>query len=356
MSKKDIDLSKISEEELLNLRICDLPLDINGTWLKECIEGLYRDLEKKNIKFKPPCYLADEWLTPDKEPVVGIPFFLVHPSLVKLEKKMMLDAEGANQNWCMKLLRHEAGHAINYAYQLYRKKRWQKIFGKFSKEYKDTYRFRPYSKSFVRHLEDFYAQHHPDEDFAETFAVWLTPDLNWQEQYKGWKAAVKLHYVDKLMQEIAQKEPLIKNGRKYWEAAKMKTTLKNFYRKKRRFYAAYFPDFHDSNLKKIFLNLGTDSHQGPSAAASVAVGNNPGQIPSWDIIKKYKKNILDTVSGWTGERKYIINELIETLISRSKELKLKSDKSEYLVIMEILAYITALVMNYSYTGGFRKES
>lgn len=179
MSKKNLDLSKLSEEELLNLRVCELPLSLEGTWLEDCVAELCQELKNKGFSFKPLCYLADEWLTTDKEPVVGIPFFLAHPVLIKLEKKMVLDAEGSTRSWCMKLLRHEAGHALNYAYKLYRKKKWRKVFGQFSQEYEGTYRFRPYSRNFVRHLEDYYAQYHPDEDFAETFAVWLTPGLDW---------------------------------------------------------------------------------------------------------------------------------------------------------------------------------
>ena len=210
----NLNLSSISEGDLLGLRICELPLTIEGTWLEDCVNELYRELDLANISFKPSCYLADEWLTPDGEPIIGIPFFLAHPTLTKLERKMMLDAEGGNKTWCMKLLRHEVGHALNYAYRLHKRKKWRDIFGKFSQEYTDTYRFRPYSKNFVRHLEDYYAQYHPDEDFAETFAVWLNPALDWRNQYKGWKAINKLNYVDSLMQEIKQKEPLVKKGKK----------------------------------------------------------------------------------------------------------------------------------------------
>jgi len=346
MSKETIDLSKSSEEEILNLRICELPLNLKGTWLEECVGELYRELKGKGLNFKPPCYLADEWLTPDKEPVVGVPFFLAHPALIKLEKKMVLDAEGSTRPWCMRLLRHETGHAINYAYKLYRRKKWQKIFGQFSKEYADTYRFRPYSRNFVRHLEDYYAQYHPDEDFAETFAVWLTPGLEWQTQYKGWKALGKLKYVDELMSEIKGKEPLVKSGKKYWEASRMRITLKNFYKKKCHSYRENFPDFHDSNLKKIFVF--TESSE-PSSAKK-----NKETLAA-NIIRRYKKDILNNVAKWTGEKKYIINELLDTIIKRCKALELISGEVESLAILKISTYITALVMNYIYTGGFRRE-
>ena len=123
MPKISIDLDNISEQDLLDVRICDLPVTIEGSWLEGCVSELFKNMDDKGIQFKPPCYLADEWLTPDGEPVCGIPFYLAHSTLIKLEKHMMLEAEGDSREWCMKLLRHETGHAINYAYQLYRKKR-----------------------------------------------------------------------------------------------------------------------------------------------------------------------------------------------------------------------------------------
>ncbi len=337
--KKLLDLSTISEEELLNLKICELPLKIEGTWLQSCVGELYQELERKGIKFKPPCYLADEWLTPDGEPVIGIPFFLAHPTLMKLEKKMMLDVEGGTKGWCMKLLRHESGHAINYAYRLYRRRKWQKIFGKFSKAYLDTYRFRPYSKSFVRHLEDYYAQYHPDEDFAETFAVWLTPGSNWRETYKGWKALEKLNYVEELIEEIKEKPPLVRRGRKYWHINSLRVTLKNYYKKKRLYYAEYFPDFHDVNLKKIFTEKSLPSQEGLSAK---------------DLIKKYRKQILSNVSEWTGEKKYVIADLLDTIEKRCKSLNLNIVESESSALLKFSTYITTLIMNYRYTGRFQK--
>ncbi|MCK5344322.1 MAG: hypothetical protein KAR20_13000, partial [Candidatus Heimdallarchaeota archaeon] len=142
--KKDINLSEQTEEQLLNFRIRDLPISIADSWLKECVEQLYSELEAKGIQFKPECYLADEWLAPDLEPVVGIPFFLAHPVLMKLERKIMLDVEGGTKQWCMKLLRHETGHAINYAYRLFNRKKWKETFGHFHQEYPDTYKYRPY--------------------------------------------------------------------------------------------------------------------------------------------------------------------------------------------------------------------
>ncbi|MFC1514944.1 hypothetical protein ACFL5X_03485 [Candidatus Omnitrophota bacterium] len=337
---KIANLSRIKESLLLETRICDLPLQIEGTWLASCVSALYAELESKSLVFKPECYLADEWCAPDNEPVLGMPFFLAHPALMRLEKKMMLEVEGGTKQWCMRLLRHETGHAINYAYKLYRRKSWQKVFGKFTQEYADTYRFQPYSKSFVRHLENYYAQYHPDEDFSETFAVWLTPRSKWLTQYRGWKALAKLEYVDKLMSRIRQKEPLVKKGTKYWALPGLKIKLKNYYKKKRKSWEEYFPDFHDPNLRRIFVQRCPESKDLTAAS---------------EIIRKYKRTIRDTVSAWTGEKKHIIDELLMNMVARCKDLELVVEDPEAVTVSKISTYLTTLTMNYIYTGRFQKR-
>ena len=341
-----MDLGKLSDEELLQSRMCDLPVSIKDTWLEECIQELYRELDERGIIFKPSFYLADEWLTPDKEPIIGIPFFLSHPALIKLEKKIMLEVEGGTKTWCMQLLRHETGHAINYAYKLFMRKKWQKVFGYISAEYEDTYRFRPYSKNFVRHLEDHYAQCHPDEDFTETFSIWLTPGSNWQEVYKGWKAIDKLLYVDEVMNDIKGKRPFVEKGKKYWEARKIKMTLNNFYNKKRRYHAEQFPDFHDAQLVKIFLPLGE------SELHSI----RKHEIPfAYVLLRKYKRYIMNNVARWTGEKKFVIDELLKKLITRCRTLNLVVTETESIAILKIATYITTSIMNSLYTGRFRRK-
>jgi len=337
---KSIDLSKLSEEDILNLRICDLPLKIQGIWLEDCVSQLYKELDEKDVRFKPLCYLADEWLTPDQEPVIAIPFYLADSTLTKLEKKMMLEAEGETREECMKLLRHETGHAINYAYKLYKKRKWQKIFGSFSEDYPDTYKFRPYSKSFVRHLSGHYAQYHPDEDFTETFAVWLTPGLDWQTQYKGWKALNKLKYVDQLINDLKDKEPLVKKGKKYWQVSTMRCTLQNYYKKKRKFREEDFPEYHDPQLKRIFQLRDEENKKAPFATS---------------LITKYRKDIINHVSFCTGEKKYVINSLIKEINQRCRQLKMVYTEEESPIVGKLSTYITTLIMNYIYTGWFRGE-
>ena len=201
------DWTSFTDEQLLQMRICDLKLKIPGTELESRIENFYRELGEKQVAFKPVCYLGDEWFCPDGASTIAIPFYLAHPRLKKLEEKMMMEVEGGTEAWCMRLLRHEMGHVLNHAYLLEKEPPWQKLFGPPSGDYSESFRARPYSKRFVRHLDGWYAQSHPEEDFAETVAIWLTPGLDWRRQYRGWKALEKLEYVDELMKRLAGKPP-----------------------------------------------------------------------------------------------------------------------------------------------------
>ena len=186
-------------QEILTKPIKDLGLKLEGSPLERLVQQLYRELERKGLRrFRPQCYLSDEWGCPSGEPVIGIPFYLADPKLARLEKEMN-DLEDRRE--IMMYLRHEAGHAFNYAYALYKTPEWRHCFGPFRRPYRDQYRPVPFSRQFVRHIAGWYAQKHPDEDFAETFAVWLTPGSDWQKLY-GAGALKKLQYVERVVREL----------------------------------------------------------------------------------------------------------------------------------------------------------
>ena len=199
--------------------------------------SLHEELEERGIRLRPHAWISSEWFSPDNTPGIAIPFYLAHPRLMKLEKKMMLDVEGGTWSECMAILRHEAGHTVQHAYQLHRRRRWQQLFGPSSKHYPLYYRPNPASRRYVQHLRLWYAQSHPDEDFAETFAVWLRPRSNWRTRYAGWPALKKLEYVDELMDEIAGKRPLLTSRERVDPLHELSETLGNHYQKKQAFYA-----------------------------------------------------------------------------------------------------------------------
>jgi hypothetical protein len=192
---------------LLRLRFRDLGLKIEQSPVYSDISRLRAQLERRGLRFKPHVWFSTEWFSPDGVPGIAIPFFLGHPRLTRLERRMVGQAEGGNRGWRHRLLRHELGHAIDTAYGLRRRADWQEVFGPAAAPYSGEYTAQPRSKHYVLHLEHWYAQSHPTEDFAETFAVWLKPKAHWRAEYAGWPALEKLEFVDELMTELAGRRP-----------------------------------------------------------------------------------------------------------------------------------------------------
>jgi hypothetical protein len=331
------ELGNLSDDELLQMRICDLKLRIPGTELESRIQKFFTELAAKGVSLKPICYLGDEWFCPEGCATIAIPFYLAHPRLKRLEEKMMMEVEGGTEAWCMSLLRHEMGHVLNHAYLLEKEKDWQKLFGPPSLEYSESFRARPYSKRFVRHLGGWYAQSHPEEDFAETVAIWLTPDLDWKQQYKDWKALDKLEYVDRLMSKLAGAPPRVFSKSKMSQASRLRSRLALYYKRRRRVYAQEFPDFFDADLKKLFAD--------PSAS--------PNTERASAFLRRSNKLILNAVSTWTGEPKFTLNRLLRALTDRCAELDLRL-KSNFAGV-EVAAYLATLASHYRLTGKFKSS-
>lgn len=329
----------LKDEELLTLRICDLGVHIEQSELEPRLGQFYDELASRGVSLRPDCYLGDEWFSPQGVPAIAIPFYLAHPRLKTLELHQMLEVEGGTAEWCQMLLRHECGHAIDHAYRFSSRGDWQTIFGSPETEYApETYRPRPYSKSFVRNLPNWYAQAHPDEDFAETFAVWLaTPPEIWRQRYHGWNAIEKLEYVNSLMNEVAGSPPIVTRGRRISEARKLRKTLAHYYAARRKLYAEDFPDFYDTDLRAIFGNARPD---GESAVR---------------VMRRHRAALIASVVQWTGQRKYTVSMLVRKLMLRCGELKLTAPEDSARFHFELVAYLTTLVTNHLYTGRFKRS-
>ncbi len=330
---------ELSEVNLLEKKISDLDLKIKGTALARLIQKLYKELDQKGLTFHPACFIANEWFCPYHVPAIGIPFYLAHRKLRRLEEKHILDVEGVTQSEFMQLIRHEAGHAYFYAYQLYKRRRWRKLFGSTAQEYPDTYRPRPYSRAYVTHLENWYAQSHPDEDFAETFAVWLTPGLNWKKEYRKWKAFEKLEYVDSLMKELSGHAP--RHLPRFYpkKHGGLNIKLKTYYQRKKKDYAEDFPDFYDNDLNFLFTRAPEER----------------GEIKAVRYLKLSRPNIIKAVSYWTSEKKYTVDQLLNNLIDRCKHLGLYIRKDQKDTDLQIASFITTLIANYLFTGKFKRK-
>jgi len=327
----------LQDEQLLDLRFCELGLTIPGGWLDARIAALRDELRARGLTFEPHFWLSTEWFTPDGVPGIAIPFYLAHPRLMRLEKAQMLEVEGGTPEWCMQILRHEAGHAFDNAYALRKRRRRVRMFGPPSTPYPDFYLPRPYSKSFVLHLDSWYAQSHPDEDFAETFAVWLTPDSDWRERYLDWPAVKKLEYVDELMREIAGQPPVVASRRRVDALEHVRTTLRKHYEEKRAHYGVAHPDFYDRDLRKLFSN-------------AVEYARNP---KASRFIQAIRRDVRRLVAEWTGAYQYTIDQVIEDVIRRCNQLSLRLKYPEARTKLDFTMLLTVQTMNYLHSGRHR---
>ena len=327
---------ELDDDALLELRMADLPLAIQGT-LAQRTEQLRDELHARGLTFPLHFYLSDEWFTPDGATAIAIPFYLAHPRLEKLEETQMLEVEGGEYEWCMRILRHEAGHAIDNAYRLRRRARRREIFGSPAEPYPEFYTPKPYSKSFVLHLDSWYAQSHPDEDFAETFAVWLTPNSEWRHRYAGWKALPKLEYMDGLMGSLRDAPPPVQNPQEVDALATLRLTLRQHYKNKRRHYGVDYPNFYDRDLRRLFSDA-------PEFAENVTAAQ---------FLARIRRPARRVVAEWTGIYQYTIDQVLEDMITRCRELKLRLAVPEDQARQEFTVLLTVQAMNYLHSGGHR---
>jgi hypothetical protein len=291
---------------------------------------------KKGIRcFKAVVYLTDEWGCPSGEPVIGVPFYLADPQLAKLERSMN-DLESERE--ILMYLRHEAGHAFNYAYRLYATPEWRELFGPFNRRYRDDYKPVPFSRKFVRHLAGWYAQKHPDEDFAETFAVWLTPRSAWRDRYRGWPALAKLRYIDRIVKKFGNVEPVVGKGDTDITVEEMELTVEEFYRQVLEQNKAAVDLAMDGDLRDMF------------------VSRNPRRKnlrPAGDFLHEHRLVMTDKITYWTGVKRPIVRGLLETMVRHARERDLWVERSkETSAVVELTAYGTTLAMNYLTRGKF----
>ncbi len=327
---------KLPDDQLLDLRLCDLKLKIESTLLESCVARVLEELRHRKLRFRPHFWLSAEWFSPDGIPGVAIPFYLAHPRLMKLEARQMLEVEGGTQRWCMKLLRHEVGHAIDTAYRLRRKRKWQHLFGKSSLPYPDYYHPKPTSRRFVLHLDYWYAQSHPTEDFAETFAVWLTPGAQWRKRYKQWPVVLKkLNFVDELMNTLADVPAPVRSRAREEPLSQLKMTLREHYAEKRGRYGIDFPDIYDRDLRRLFQEVDTG---GESASR---------------FLCRVRPDLRRMVARWTGEYQYTIDLVLKDMIVRSRRMDLFVGAPEEQLKTEAAILLSIQTMNYLHGGRHR---
>ena len=296
----------LPDDELLRVRLCELGLDIERSRLSGALARLYRELERRGITFRPHAWLSEEWFSPDGIPGIAVPFYLAHPRLERLERRIMREVEGGNSRWLMRILRHEAGHALDSAYRLRRRRRWREVFGPASLPYPDRYRARPGSRRYVHHLGEWYAQAHPTEDFAETFAVWLKPRSDWRRTYAAWPAFNKLNLVDELMSSVRDRRPPVRNRLRVDPIAEDTRTLAQYYRRRLARQRQYRRGLGEEMLQKLF---------------SSAPGRR-GALRAATLLRAAKAQLVDCVSSELAIPRYSVFQILRMLIERSDALGL----------------------------------
>ena len=304
--------TRLSDAELLRTRFCDLRLTLRNSEIESRMREIRRCLRTRGIRFRPHLWLSEEWFSPDGVPGIAVPFYMAHPRLQRLERRFMGEVEGGNANWMTRILRHEIAHALDNAYRIRRRKEWRRTFGKASRPYPDIYRPRPASHDFVLHLGHWYAQSHPTEDFAETFAVWLQPRARWRREYQGWPALRKLEYVDKLMTHISGMQPIVRNQDLIEPLSDNRSTLGEHYRRKRARYEFDKPDAYDLRLKRVF---GKRRKGRRRMTASTFVRQSR---PELERLLMRRSRLYP----------YLVHHVLRTVIRRSRELDLVLDTSK----------------------------
>jgi hypothetical protein len=189
----------------------------------------------------------------------------------------------------------------------------------------------------VLHLDSWYAQSHPDEDFAETFAVWLTPNTDWQSRYTGWPALKKLKYVDELMSELAGVTPSVTSRRTVDRLETLTKTLGEHYEARRSHYASDHPSFYDKDLRMLF------SDEPEFKKNKLAK----------QFIRQKKRHFRTVVSRWTGSYQYMIQRVLDAMIARCEDLELRLVHPEEYTLEQFGILLTVQTMNYLHSGRHR---
>lgn len=323
----------LPREELLDVRIRDLGLTLESTHLARRFDALKAEFAARGLGFAPYAWLSTEWFAPDGTTGFAIPFFLAHPRLVRLERSQMLEVEGGSADQCMKLMRHEAAHAIDNAYGLRRRRDWREVFGRAGAPYRSSYSPDPTSRDYVLHLDHWYSQSHPLEDFAETFAVWLTPRSNWRKRYAGWPALEKLEYVDRLAKELRQTKPKLRTRRREEPASQVRIKLRTYYERKREHYASEGHVSFDGQLSRTFPP-GNDGGEG-----------RPRLAP---FLRKQRRSLVQHVADATGQHRYLVDHVVREMTGRARARDLRLATDERGALLDVAVVLTSMTSHFLY--------
>jgi len=337
------------ESNLYGSPIRDLELSIAETRLAPVVDEFRRELESRGLtKVTPAFYLSTEWGVAFGTVAIGIPFYLARPELTELHGEEVGHIEGFNHADILRYLRHEMGHVVNYAYKLYNDEGWVKLFGSITQPYREEYRPQPFSRRFVRHLPGWYAQKHPDEDWSETFAVWLTPGRDWRVEYAQWPTALaKLEFCDRTVTALAMRDPVVISTEHDDDVAALDYSLQEFYKSQPAEIEPPVAAGLDGDLRAIFDDLIEDE-----------LGAAPQDTrPAAELIRRLERPLMADVFRWTGHFPEKTRSLMRDLAKRADELRQVYPRAaEAHAIVGVTTLVTSLAMNFVHRGAYFPEA
>jgi hypothetical protein len=322
---------EVGMQKLLQSRVCDLTLKVEDT-LFDCLAQVTGELRAKGITFIPGYYLGDDdFWTADRATSVNVPWYLANALLWQLVNDHLFEW---SRDEVLMYLRHESGHALNYAFEMWKRKDWTQTFGEFRRPYRDVFSSNPWSRDYVRYLHRagmyHYAQKHPDEDFAETFAVWLDPASRWRRRYKNWQVALaKLEYVDRIIdvERVCRGTPPNQRAGKRLGYEAVKETVAEYLD------IAHIvdPDLveYRRDLLEIFPRRSESARSQQSALSAAR------------FIQQHQHVLIDKIGGWIGnsDRRIISHFLrqLQALCTYEHLVVPESQRNDKLVDLTIVA-------------------
>ncbi len=338
------DASSFRESAPWSTPIRDLGLALESSPLGPILAEFREELRALGIvRVVPRFYLSTEWGVPDGTVAIAIPFYLARPDLVALQAERQGFVEGRGRSDILRYLRHEMGHVVNYAYRLHATEEWSERFGRIDEPYREEYRPEPFSRRFVRHLPGWYAQKHPDEDWAETFAVWMTPGLDWRAEYAEWPVALaKLQYCDQALAEVADRDPVVTADDLDEDVGEIASSVQQYYDGLEWEGDGPFPDL-DGALRSIFEDLGRPEHE-PAETP---------RLPASDLFRRIERELTADVFRWTGCFPERTRPLIRHLADRADRLgQVYPVDRETPAVVAATTLVTTLAMNRVLRGSF----
>ncbi|MCI5066607.1 putative zinc-binding metallopeptidase [bacterium] len=316
---------RFSEEKLLQQSFSSLKLEMKRAPFWGWVEEFLLSLREEGFRFVPHLWIGEEWFSPDGVPGIAIPFYLCHPRLKRLHRRYLYHCEGGTREEFFSILRHEAGHAFETAYGWSRRKKWRTLFGNPNKPYPTTtYTPNPLSNRYVQNIKFWYAQSHPHEDFAETFAVCLRSETFWRRRYRHAPEALKkLEYVSELFDEARREKPK-KNSRAQVDPIhRNTTTLGAFYEEQRAKYRMGEESSVDGTLLRLFVREG-----------------KRGVPKARTFLLRHRAEIRKRVGMWTNASPVLVEYLLEELAERAGEMNLVLGKSSQETLLDALCMLT----------------